>query len=436
MAHSSKQISIVGGGLAGSLMAIFLRERGYPVRVFEYRADPEKREASSGRSINLAISTRGFTALRRVGLEKQIRQRCIPMYGRRIHNLDGGTEFHSYGKHYQHINSVSRGQLNEKLVEAGKGKGVEFEFDHKCIDFDPDSSKAVFRTRDGTEVTREADLWIGADGAFSKVRESLMKSGRFDYAQSFLDHGYKELTIGSTDDGRHALKPDALHIWPRDNFMLIALPNLDRSFTCTLFLPFEGPISFESLDGEPHKVAAFFERHFPSAVPLIDNLEAEYESNPTGSLVTVRCFPYHRGDRVLLIGDAAHAVVPFYGQGMNAAFEDCRIIDDLLDKWDDDWSRVLPGFSRTRKPDADAIADLARYNYREMRALVKKPGFRARQAVNQWLQTVFPEKWKSLYSMVTFSNTPYAEAKKQGQSRNEMLDRMLPVATLNRVFAD
>ncbi|MFW5967522.1 MAG: FAD-dependent oxidoreductase [Persicimonas sp.] len=417
-------INIAGAGLSGSLMACYLAERGHRVEVFEYRDDFRRAEFVGGRSINLALSTRGLNALAGVGLEKTVREMCIPMYGRLIHDTNGELDFQSYGREEQHINSISRAGLNRLLVDrADRYDDVTFHFRTKCtgVDLETGAPRLVDLETDEHYEGPEG-LTIGADGAFSKVRMRMMKTDRYDYQQSYLSHGYKELTIPPADDGGHRLETNALHIWPRHDFMLIALPNQDGSFTVTLFLPFEGEKSFEALDDEA-AVEAFFEEQFPDALPHMPTLVEDFFDNPTGSLVTIRCEPYHRG-RAVIIGDAAHAVVPFYGQGMNAAFEDCFILDRLYEEHDGDFGEILPRFSESRKPNADAIADLALYNYEEMRSKVADPDFLLRKTVEQKLHEQMPERWIPLYSMVTFTNIPYAEARARAAQQDRMLDEV------------
>jgi kynurenine 3-monooxygenase len=418
-------VAIVGGGLAGSLSALYLARRGYAVDVYEYRDDMRQGGASGGRSINLALSERGLNALRGVGLEGRVRELCIPMHGRRIHPLGGDeTQLQPYGEQGQFINSVSRRLLNELLMdEAESHERVNFHFGKKCAGF----TRATGALRLKDEATGEfefvePDVILGADGAYSQIRYRMQTTGGFEYSQSYLTHGYKELTIPPAASGGWRIDKNALHIWPREDFMMIALPNLDGSFTCTLFMPYEGEVSFDALH-DAADVRAFFERWFPDAIPHLPRLEEEFFENPTGSLVTIRCAPYHFEDKALLIGDAAHAVVPFYGQGMNAAFEDCFELDRLVSRFDGDWSRVLPEFSRIRKPNADAIADLAMYNYLEMRDLVSSPTFLLKKKVDRALHLAMPQRWIPLYTMVSFTNIPYAEAKARAEHQDLLLKK-------------
>ena len=411
-ARSGKPCVVVGAGLAGSLMSVFLARRGFEVEVFERRADMRQGVAAGGRSINLALSTRGLQALSRVGMARAITSLAIPMSGRMIHAVDGGLDFQPYGKQGQAILSVSRQALNEVLMDLAEAEaGVNFHFEHKCVDVNLSTGQAVVRDlRDGEVREVDGQVLLGADGAFSKVRRRIQRTPGFNYEQAFLGHAYKELTIPATSSGGFALSPNALHIWPRRDFMLIALPNLDRSFTCTLCLSKRGEMSFEALSS-PEDVLQFFLHWFPDAQALMPTLLEDYFGNPTGDLVTIRCDPYQVGGRVGLIGDAAHAVVPFFGQGMNASFEDCAIMDELIARHGADWPRVLSAFSAARKPALDALADLSLANYTQMRSEVRSPLYKARKKLDLFLYERLPEgTFVPLYNMVTFSTMPYDEA--------------------------
>lgn len=425
-------ISIIGAGLTGSMMALYLARRGHEVRVFERRPDMRTTDFAEGRSINMALSTRGLTALRGIGLEERALDLSIPMYGRKMHSPTGELSFQPYGRADQHINSVSRTELTRLLVDsADRHPDVDLTFEHSCVDVDLERTTPILQHVETEEtVEPNSELIVGADGAYSVVRGVIQKTGRFDYEQTYLEHGYKELSIPPAPGGGWRFEKNALHIWPRHDFMFIALPNRDGSFTGTLFLPFEGQKSFDSLETESD-VETFFQEEFPDVEAEMPELTAEFFDNPTGSLVTIRCEPFHHDANVLLAGDAAHAVVPFYGQGMNASFEDCYIIDQLIDEFDGDWSRILPAFSQRRKPDADAIADLALYNYVEMRSKVASPAFLFRKKLERRLNKWFPRAWKPLYSMVTFSTIPYSEARDRAEGQKRLLDFLLPDKTLN-----
>ncbi len=398
-----KDITIIGAGLVGSLLSIYLSKRGYKVKVFERRGDMRKEKISAGRSINLALSDRGLLALDKVGLADEIKKISIPMHGRYIHNLDGSTAFQPYGKEGQYINSVSRGTLNMKLMDLAEQHGVEIFVNHQCDTIDWKTNTVSFQNSRAGLISHSSELIFGADGAFSAARlQHQLQHDKFNYQQFYIDCGYKELTIPPTSAGDFAMEVNALHIWPRKDYMLIALPNLDKTFTCTLFFPFEGEASFEKLT-TAEKVKDFFEKTFPDAVPLMPDYVNEFFTNPTSSLVTVKCFPWIREDRFALIGDAAHAIVPFFGQGMNCGFEDCRILDELIDQYDDDWKTILEEYQALRKPDGDAIADLAINNFTEMRDKTADPRFLLQKKIEARLYEKYPDKWIPAYSQVTFS---------------------------------
>ncbi len=428
-----KNTTIIGAGLVGSLLSIYLSKRGHKVTVCERRGDMRKEQMSAGRSINLALSDRGLLALEKVGLADEIKKICIPMHGRFIHNQDGTTAFQPYGKEGQYINSVSRATLNMKLMDLAEEQGVHFNFSHKCETIDWNKNEISFETGElktpGSRLTTQNfELLFGADGAFSAARlQHQLQHHKFDYQQYYIDCGYKELTIPPTADGDFAMEINALHIWPRKDYMLIALPNLDKSFTCTLFFPFEGEQSFSKLDTE-EKVKAFFETTFPDAVPLMPDYVNEFFNNPTSSLVTVKCFPWIREDKFALIGDAAHAIVPFFGQGMNCGFEDCRILDELIEANGDDWTTILSQYQTLRKPDADAIADLAVNNFTEMRERTADPQFLLQKKIEAKLHQKFPEKWIPAYSQVTFSpHIRYSEALQRGNKQEAIMQEVMNI---------
>ena len=416
-------VVLVGAGLGGSLMAILLGRAGYAVRGFELRPDPRAGPPVGGRSINLALSARGLHALERVGLARDVLAMAVPMRGRMIHAQDGRTAFQPYGTTAEQVNnSVSRGDLNVILLNAAERlPGVRFTFDHKCQGVDVDSGEVmVLDTRTGDSSRLTGDVVIGADGAFSVVRRQLFNQDRFDYQQSFLSHGYKELTIPAAPGGGFALEPNALHIWPRGGFMMIALPNRDGSFTCTLFLPFEGDHSFAALATEA-KVERFFERVFPDATRLMPDLAAQYVTNPTGSMVTIRCSPWRCRGRIGLLGDACHAVVPFHGQGANAAFEDCLVLDDCIRRHAPDWETVFALFEGLRKENTDALADLSIANFEEMKHHTGSRLFRTKKALEKWLHRLFPTRFVPLYMMISFTLIPYAEARRRARRQARAL---------------
>ncbi len=341
----TKNIAIVGAGLVGSLLSIYLAKRGYSVSVYERRLDMRKHNIHGGRSINLALSNRGIRALEKVGLADVLKANAIPMHGRMVHDENGNTNFQPYGKEGEYINSVSRGGLNMVLMTEAEKFGVEFYFEHRCLGIDFKENEITLQEYEAVK-RKKFDVIIGSDGAFSAVRGAMQTTDRFEFSQSYIEHGYKELRIPASDTGEFLMEPHALHIWPRESYMLIALPNPDNTFTCTLFLPFEGPVSFSQLNSE-ETIKNFFEKNFPDAFTKMPTLLEDFRDNATSSLVTIRCYPWVR-NKTLLIGDAAHGIVPFYGQGMNAGFEDCRVLDELLDEHQDKWKKVLPVFQEQK----------------------------------------------------------------------------------------
>ncbi len=426
---TSEKIAIVGAGLAGSLMACLLGEAGHEVAVYEHRPDPRKKGFLGGRSINLALSARGIHALSCAGLAEQVLNEAISMRGRMIHSAAGRLSFQPYSKNPRDaINSVSRGGLNVALLErASEYAGVRYHFEHRCVGVDLERPAVTLAA--GENRTVDADVVIGCDGAFSAVRGEMQHLDRFDYAHTYLEHGYKELTIPPAADGGFAMEPGALHIWPRGGFMMIALPNRDRSFTCTLFWPFAGPRSFEAVRSAD-EILRFFDLHFPDALALMPALAEEYLRNPIGSLVTVRCAPWFHRDRVVLVGDAAHAIVPFYGQGMNAAFEDCVVLAESLDLFPNDRQAALRRYFGVRKTDTDAIGDLAIANFLEMRDRVASPLFRLSKKSERVLHRLLPRWYTPLYNMVSFSRIPYAQARRRATRQRRIVVAILTILLL------
>ena len=420
-----KSVAIIGAGLVGSLLSIYLKRKGYDVIVYERRPDMRLTGTMGGRSINLAISDRGWKALAGVGLEDQIRGMAIPMHGREIHPLQGETSFQPYGKPGQFINSVSRGGLNIALLNAAEKEGISLLFDQRIVETDMGGNIALMEDLANHETYKiEPDLIIGADGAFSLLRYAMMRIDKFNYAQQYEDHSYKELSIPPDENtGEHLLEKNALHIWPRKSFMLIALPNEDGSFTCTLFHYTKGENSFEQIKNEKELID-FFKQHFPDVLPLMPTLNYDFFHNPTGSLMTVKCFPWTNGNS-MLIGDAAHAIIPFYGQGMNCGFEDCTILNELIDYCDHDWNKIMPMFEASRKPNSDAIADLAKLNFIEMRDLVADPQFQFKKKIAAKVSEVFPDKFIPVYTMVSFSHLPYSEALKEYRRQDDILSETI-----------
>lgn len=414
---------IVGNGLAGALLAVLLAQAGWRVSLYERRGDPRAKGYQGGRSINLALSARGLAGLAAAGLaERVIARDLIAMPGRIIHPVHGSPAFQPYSHNAADaINSVSRAGLNLTLIEAAAElPNVEAHFDHVCVDVDLARTTAIFQRSDGSRVSVSADLIIGADGAFSAVRDAMRKTDRFEYSQTYLGHGYKELHIPPAA-GTFALEPHALHIWPRGSSMMIALPNRDASFTCTLFWPFEGDHSFANL-GTPAEIEAFFSAQYPDAKPLMPTLVHDFTTNPTSSLVTVRCWPWVRGNTVL-VGDAAHAIVPFYGQGINCGFEDC--VELVRQLHAAPLAQALDAYQRARKPNADAIAEMALSNFVEMRDKVGRPEFLYRKKIEQILHAAFPDRCQPQYNLVSFSTVPYTEAKRLGDELAKLIDAVV-----------
>ncbi len=416
-----KEIAIIGAGLVGSLLGIYLAKKGYRVSIYERRGDMRQEEVEAGRSINLALSDRGIRALREVGIADEVLGIAIPMHGRQIHNLDKTEAFQPYGKKGQYINSVSRRELNCKLMDLAEQYGINIFFDERCNSIDWKTNEIRFANK-----TVKADLIFGADGAYSAARLAhMLQHPKFEYHQYYIDCGYKELSIPAGKDGSFLIEKNALHIWPRKDYMLIALPNLDGSFTGTLFFPFEGEWSFDKLDTE-EKVLQFFNDTFPDVVRLIPDLSRQFFSHPTSSLVTVKCFPWIREDCFCLIGDAAHAIVPFFGQGMNAGFEDCSVLNELMDKHGEDWTSILEEFQHLRKPDADAIADMAVNNFIEMRAKTADPRFLLQKKIEARLHEHHPDKWIPAYSQVTFSpQIRYSEALSNSNKQEAIMQTIM-----------
>ena len=425
---AAEPVTIMGAGLVGSLLSLYLARRGHAVQVFERRPDPRRAGFQEGRSINLALSDRGWRALAGVGIADDIRQVGIPMTGRVMHDVQGHLTYQPYGQAGQAIYSVNRGHLNRRLLDLAEAQpGVQLRFDQQCLGLDLRQQQLqLLDTPTQQEQTVPYTRLFGTDGAFSAVRSTMQRTDRYDYSQDYLDYGYKELSMAAGPGGTWALEKNALHIWPRGQYLMIALPNLDGSFNATLFFPYEGPESFATLS-TPADVTAFFDRVFPDAVPLMPALAEEFFAHPTGSLVTIRCYPWKYNDDVLLLGDASHAIVPFYGQGMNAGFEDCTVLNQLLDKHGDaDWPAVFAEFQASRKPNADAMADLAIYNFIEMRDRVADPRFLLQKKIEAKIAAQFPGRWMPLYAQVTFSDTPYAEAWAAGQRQDTIMAGLMP----------
>lgn len=419
-----KNIAIIGSGLVGSLLAIYLRKRGHEVTVFDRRQDVRKVEFS-GRSINLAMSNRGWSALRKVGVEQEVREIAMPLDKRALHVNEKPLYFQKYGKEGEAIYSISRGVLNRKMIDLAEDTGAVFRFEEKVWDVNLSEAK-IYTGESEKEEWQEYkfDIVFGADGAFSRVRHKMQRRSRFNYSQFFIDVGYKELTIPANPDGSHKLDNSSFHIWPRGEFMLIAMPNLDGSFTCTLFLPFEGEISFENIKTEAQS-EQFFNKYFPDIKSDISNLTRDFFKNPTSAMVTMKCYPWTYWDKVALVGDSAHAIVPFYGQGMNAGFEDIEVLDELIEKHGDDWELIFREYQESRKPNADAIAELSYRNFVEMSSKTANPDFILRKKIEKHFAEKYPEKWIPLYSRVTFSDKPYADALAIGDEQRAIMDEVM-----------
>ena len=421
------KVLIIGAGLCGSLLALRMAQRGYKVEVYESRPDLRKVDISAGRSINLALSDRGLKALRLCGMEEKAREICIPMYGRLMHDTKGNTFASNYsGREGEYINSISRGDLNAILLDAAEEhENVTIYFNSGCKKVDIENNIAHFKSYETNEkYIVKADVIFGTDGAGSSLRKSYVSERKFlfSYSQNYLNHGYKELEIPADKNGNHQISKGHLHIWPRGDFMLIALPNMDGSFTVTLFLSYdEGEYNFNNLTTE-EKITAFFEQEFPDALALIPNIKEEFANNPTGPLGTIKCSPWFYQNKTLLMGDSAHAIVPFYGQGMNASFEDVFVFDEILNQDLGDWNAVFKAYQKARKHDTDAIADLAIDNFYEMRDHVANPLFKEKRKIEMDLEKHFPSQYSSKYSLVTFNeNIGYNEAMQRGRAQDKAL---------------
>ncbi len=433
-----KEIVIVGAGLVGSLLSVYLSRHGYAVKLYERRGDMRKEDMVAGRSINLALSDRGIKALEEVGLMDEIRKICIPMHGRFLHNADGSTAYQPYGNEGQFINSVSRGELNKKLMALAEQHGAEIIFNEMCTGINWQKEEISFEnTLNHKLQISKFKLCFGSDGAFSAARLTHhLQYDRFQYQQYYIDFGYKELNIPAGENGDFQLEKNALHIWPRGNYMLIALPNMDGSFTCTLFFPFEGEPSFASLDTK-EKLRSFFKKTFTDAEQLMPTLEEDFFKNPTSALVTVKCFPWVREGKFALIGDAAHAIVPFFGQGMNCGFEDCSVLDVLIGKHKEDWANILSEYQQLRKPDADAIADLALNNFVEMRDKVADPKFLLQKKIEAAFSKKHPDKWIPAYAQVTFSpQIRYSAALKNSIRQESIMQQVMATPGIENKWQD
>jgi kynurenine 3-monooxygenase len=425
MTSRPETITLIGAGLTGPLLALGLVKRGFRVEIYERRADMRRVRISAGRSINLALSARGIHALNQAGLWKQMEAIIIPMKGRMMHAVTSHLTFQPYGKDESEvIYSISRAALNIALMNAAEALGVKLHFQQRCIGID--FKAGTIRLRDekiGKERTAQTSVVIGCDGSASAIRSEMLKMNRFNFSQEYLNYGYKELTIAAGPGGKHVLETNALHIWPRGNYMLIALPNVDGTFACILFLPFEGDDSFAQLTSHS-AVLEFFRSRFPDVVPLLPEAADNFFANPTGAMVTVKCSPWHVQGKALLLGDAAHAIVPFFGQGINCGFEDCTILLELQHQHGADWERVFREFEESRKENTDAIADLAVENFVEMRDRVADPRFLFRKKLELVLEPRYPKRFVPKYAMVTFHRIPYATAMQRGRIQDRILTQL------------
>ena len=431
-----KTATIIGAGLVGSLWAVYLSKAGYQVRIFERRPDIRKAEISAGKSINLALSNRGWKALDTVGVGDEVRKIAIPMHGRIVHDEQGNTNFQSYGQKDQAIYSVSRGDINAKMMTIAETKGnATISYNEKCYDADLDAGIVFLEnTKTGEKTTHQSDIVFATDGAFSAVRHNAMqKLHRFDYSQEYIEDGYREILLPANEDGSWKLDKNALHIWARGRFMLIALANEDGSFTCTLFMPFEGEEnSFEQLKTK-EQVDHFFKTIFPDFHQMMPDIAEAWEDHPLSALALIRCYPWtHR--KMALMGDAAHATVPFYGQGMNCGFEDCTVMWELMQEYGGDWKTIFSEYQIQRKPDGDAMQDLSIHNYWVMRDAVNQPDFILQKKLEKRIQLLYPEHYMPLYSMVSFSHIRYSVALKKGNEQNENMQKIMAQYDIDELF--
>jgi len=433
MTQTPKKIAIIGSGLVGSLLAIYLRKLGHQITVYDRRPDIRNVEFS-GRSINLAMSNRGWTALREVGIENEVKKIAIPLDKRAIHVVGQPEYYQKYGKEGEAIWSISRGVLNRRMIDLAEEAGVLFRFEEKVWDVDLSEGKIYTgATERGKWKEYHYDIVFGCDGAFSRVRHKMQRRSRFNYVQEFIDVGYKELTIPANGDGTHKLDKHSFHIWPRGKFMFIAMPNLDGSFTCTLFLPFEGEVSFEKINTK-EEAKAFFNTNFPDVTPAIEDLTTDFFNNPTSALVTIKCYPWTYWDKVALVGDSAHAIVPFYGQGMNAGFEDIHALNKIIAQYGDDWEQIFSTYQTERKPNADAIAELSYRNFVEMSSMTADPNFILQKKIEKRFAKKYPDKWVPAYSRVTFSNKPYVEALANGDAQEEIMKQIMQISNIDEIW--
>lgn len=428
-----KKVIIVGAGLVGSLWAVYMQKAGYQVVIYERRSDIRKAEISAGKSINLALSERGWNSLKAAGIEKEIEKIAIPMSGRIMHSVEGDLTYQAYGKKDEAIYSVSRGHLNAIMMDLAESKGnTKIHYQHQCLDANLEKGHITLKNLNTQEVFEDkADVVFAADGAFSAVRyNSMQKVDRFNFSQFYIEDGYKELLLPADENGNYQIEKNALHIWPRGRFMLIALPNEDGSFTCTLFMPFENDkYAFKQLDSDD-KIEDFVKEVFPDFYEMIPNLIENWHQNPLSSMSITRCFPWTVG-KFALMGDSAHSTVPFYGQGMNAGFEDCFVMWELFNKHKD-WDKTFKEYQKIRKPDGDALQDLSLDNYYVMRDHVADEKFLLQKKIEAKIHERHPNKWIPLYSQVSFSNIRYSDAYKQGKIQEEIMRKVMSTPSIEK----
>lgn len=430
-----KKVIIVGAGLVGSLWAVYMQKAGYKVVIYERRSDIRKAEISAGKSINLALSERGWNSLKAAGVEKEIEKIAIPMSGRVMHSMEGKLTYQPYGKEDEAIYSVPRGNLNAMMMNLAEDKGnTEIHYQHQCLDANLEKGLITLKNLITQEVFEDkADVIFAADGAFSAVRyNSMQKVDRFNFSQFYIEDGYKELLIPADENGNYKLEKNALHIWPRGRFMLIALPNEDGSFTCTLFMPYENEkYAFNQLDNDT-KIDDFVKKVFPDFYELIPNLIENWHQNPLSSMSITRCFPWTVG-KFALMGDSAHSTVPFYGQGMNAGFEDCFVMWELYKKHKN-WEKTFKEYQEIRKPDGDALQDLSLDNYYVMRDHVADKKFLLQKKIEAKIHQLHPTKWVPLYSQVSFSNIRYSQAYKNGKIQENIMSKIMDSPNIEEIW--
>lgn len=420
----TRQVTILGAGLVGSLLSVILRKKGYNVSLYEKGADIRTNYLPGGRSINLTISLRGWKALEQAGIKDEIMAISMPMYGRYMHQQNNSIDFQPYSKNKEAIYSINRSEINKKLLSLAEENGTKIYFNHPCTHIDLNRNSLYFELPDKETKEVTADLLFGADGAFSALRNSYIELEEVRHSRNFINYGYKELSIAPGNDNKWQIPENGLHIWPRGHFMMLAMPNSNGGFRCTLFMPFEGDVSFSQLTDEA-SVTNFFNRHFADVLPLMPNLLKEFFANPTSSMLTSHISKWHISDKSALIGDSAHTIVPFYGQGMNAGFEDCTAIANLIDRHGDNWDKILEEYERIRKPNTEAIAKLALLNFYEIRNKVADPVFLKRKEIENEIALRYPEKFTPVYEMVSFTDAPYEYAIRCIHEQEKLLLRIM-----------